>query len=694
MKTIEVSQSAWSFREDIQFLRAVAVLAVVLYHAKFIDLAGGYLGVDVFFVISGYLIHGIITNDFVNHKFSLINFYTRRVRRIFPALFVVVFATLPFLWFTLTPDQLKNYFQSIAAVFVFLSNILFFLEGGYFDLDSSLKPLLHTWSLSIEAQFYVLYPLVFLFLFALFKNRIYLFLVASVLLSLFAIWKFQGHGDLLFYIPAFRFWELIVGCIAYEIYRIRDVNYGAFIGAVLSSLGFIFILGSFFLPNGIYLSPGFQPLVAVLGVFLVLINKEDFSSFYLSSLLKPFMTIGAMSYSFYLWHQPLLVIAETYPNKIGLKWDVYSLLAVLISLLLAHLSFRFVENTFRKKNFINDRLFIRFFFFLSFLSVVVGVYGYYKIKMPEVITIGSDIVSIPKAYKGLAYDGNSCMYPLEGERNVCVTSGDIIQGERVSIFLLGDSLARVLSEKVPDHKSYYSSLFDLSSSGCPYLPTLNIYNDGVASRQCTPEYQRRRLEVIRNDDAETKIVILSHRLLTAYLDDKFDNRVGGVSYERGILAASNLGLSDREVRKQVFESLRLAILELSEAADQVVIVTPGYSNGWNPIDRAWRLRRSFNDSDELFSQLQIPYEVVNERANDLVSYLVELAENYKNTFVLDTTNLTCDKVAGVCFGGKKGVFYFTDEVHFSPEVNAIVADEVFNLLHRNVLGMQHSLMEK
>ena len=149
------------YRPEIDGLRALAVIPVLLFHAKFDFFKGGFIGVDIFFVISGYLITSIIYNEIKNNTFSIVNFYERRIRRIFPALFFVCFASIPFAWFWLLPSDFQDFSQSLVAVSLFSSNFLFWKESEYFSTAAELKPLLHTWSLAVEEQFYFFFPLLF-----------------------------------------------------------------------------------------------------------------------------------------------------------------------------------------------------------------------------------------------------------------------------------------------------------------------------------------------------------------------------------------------------------------------------------------------------------------------------------------------------------------------------------------------------
>ena len=190
-----------NYRAEIDGLRALAVLPVIFFHAGFEWFNGGYIGVDVFFVISGYLITTIIISEMSEERFSIVNFYDRRARRILPALFFVMAMCIPFAWFWLTPNDLKDFGQSLVAVSIFSSNILFWLESGYFDTASELKPLLHTWSLAVEEQYYILFPLFLMIMWRLRINWILIFLFIAFLTSLgFAQWAAYNSPSAGFYI--------------------------------------------------------------------------------------------------------------------------------------------------------------------------------------------------------------------------------------------------------------------------------------------------------------------------------------------------------------------------------------------------------------------------------------------------------------------------------------------------------------
>lgn len=337
------------YRAEIDGLRALAVLPVILFHAGFETFGGGFVGVDVFFVISGYLITTIILVDLEQGQFSLLTFYERRIRRIVPALFLVMLACIPFAWFWLLPGDMKDFSQSLVAVSVFASNILFWQESGYFDTAADLKPLLHTWSLGVEEQFYVLYPLLLMCLWYLGKRWF-----AAVLLGLFFVsltaaqWASNAMPSAGFYLLPTRGWELLLGAFA-ALYLARADRAGlsARLSELAGCLGVILILFAVFVFSDNTPFPGLYALVPTVGTLLVILfaSQQTVVGQLLGS--RMLVGIGLISCSAYLWHQPLFAFARhrslTEPGHL-----LFALLSV-AALALAYLSWRFVELPFRNR---------------------------------------------------------------------------------------------------------------------------------------------------------------------------------------------------------------------------------------------------------------------------------------------------------------------------------------------------------
>jgi peptidoglycan/LPS O-acetylase OafA/YrhL len=345
------------YRSEIDGLRVIAVIPVILFHAGLSTFSGGFVGVDVFFVISGYLITTIILSEMEQGKFSLLAFYERRARRILPALFLVMLVSLPFAWFWLLPKDMKDFSQSLVAVSSFSSNFLFWRESGYWDTASELKPLLHTWSLAVEEQYYVLFPL-FLMLMWNYRKRWILgafILIAGTSLAT-AQWGAYYKPSAAFYLLPTRGWELAIGAgIAfYFLYRkqaIRTLLSHKLIDEVLGLLGLMMIGYGIFVFDETTPFPGFYALVPTIGAGLIILfsSSQTMVGRLLGS--KPLVALGLISYSAYLWHQPLL--AFTRHGRHGMIVDLSEMTYAIIAFLsfpFAYLSWKYVEQPFRNGN--------------------------------------------------------------------------------------------------------------------------------------------------------------------------------------------------------------------------------------------------------------------------------------------------------------------------------------------------------
>ena len=342
---LERTYSHPKYRSDIDGLRAVAVVPVLLYHAGIPGFGGGYVGVDVFFVISGFLITQLIHGELQEGRFSLVTFYERRMRRIFPALIaMLVVASIIASWLLL-PRNLVAYGRSLAATALFVSN-LFFSKSGYFTPDAHEFPLLHTWSLAVEEQFYILYPLIIWIVYRL-SPRLVLPLVAFLGLVSFV----TAHAMVVtspraaFYLPVTRAWELALGCSL----ALAPIAPAASRQArsALGLLGLGIVLCVVFLYTAETPFPGATALLPCVGTALIIWagsgSERQLAGEFLSW--RPFVLTGLVSYSLYLWHWPLLTFAA-YPSVAGASMRVKAL-ALAASYVLALITWRWVERPFR-----------------------------------------------------------------------------------------------------------------------------------------------------------------------------------------------------------------------------------------------------------------------------------------------------------------------------------------------------------
>ncbi len=310
------------YRPEIDGMRAVAVLAVLLYHMTLVFdfhpafenlIQGGFLGVDVFFVISGYLITGIILREVQGKGFSFKSFYERRARRIMPVLSVIVFLSIPFAWLLMDASELKQFGLSIIGIAGFASNFVFWKETGYFAGPAEYLPMLHTWSLAVEEQFYLFFPPLVLLFWQRGRRYFLPFMVAAFVLSLgLAHWGSTRFADATFFLPHTRIWELLAGAILayFEGGSNKERNHPW--GSLFASVGLLMIIASFMLFEKDTPHPSVLTLLPVVGSMLIVWfgGFNDITSRLLST--KPVVTVGLMSYSLYLWHVPILAYSSLY----------------------------------------------------------------------------------------------------------------------------------------------------------------------------------------------------------------------------------------------------------------------------------------------------------------------------------------------------------------------------------------------
>ena len=382
-----------NYRPDIDGLRAVAVLAVVLHHLSAPLVPGGYVGVDVFFVISGYLITRIISREMEEGTFTFARFYERRARRIFPALFAVLAVTLVAGYFLLLPSDYAGTLRGALGTLFFASNVVFWrdMAAGYFAAtDAGLNPLLHTWSLAVEEQFYVFFPVLLLLCYRYFRRHIVLILVACATVSLAgAALLVQSKSVAVFFLSPFRAWELLAGSLlafqavpALRSRALRELAAGA---------GLLAILVACFVYDGKTTFPGLAALAPVLGAVAILLagaSGPTFTSRLLQS--RPVLYIGLISYSLYLWHWPLIVLVR---YALGMApITAYIPVLFVASLALASLSYHFIEQPFRRGPVITRRfIFTSSALCVSVLTLVSGVGlmrgGFAERFTPEVVQL-------------------------------------------------------------------------------------------------------------------------------------------------------------------------------------------------------------------------------------------------------------------------------------------------------------------
>jgi peptidoglycan/LPS O-acetylase OafA/YrhL len=335
------------YRKEVDGLRSIAVLPVILFHAGVPWMPGGFVGVDIFFVISGYLITSMIYLDLAEGKFSLWTFYERRMRRILPALIVVLVATLVFSWLWMVPSRLEDFGKSVLAVCAFISNLYFWKATDYFAPNAEMQPLLHTWSLAVEEQFYIVFPVLFLLLFR-FGRRWIVPILLILLVTSFALaqWGRFSLPETRFFMAQTRAWELLLGALlALAVTKWTGFRFS--LREPMAALGLIMIGVALFGLNREVQYPGVATLLPTLGAVLIIAcaTPDTWVGKLLSTPLL--VGIGLISYSAYLWHQPLFALARLHEQ--GQPAMLVMLALCCVSLLLAYLTWRFVEQPFRNR---------------------------------------------------------------------------------------------------------------------------------------------------------------------------------------------------------------------------------------------------------------------------------------------------------------------------------------------------------
>ena len=505
------------YRAEIDGLRALAVIPVILFHAGFELFSGGFIGVDVFFVISGYLITSILIEELEGNEFSLISFYERRARRLLPALFLVMFCCIPFAWMFLYPWQMVDFSQSLIAVSLFVSNFLFWNESGYFESATEEKPLLHTWSLAVEEQYYLIFPLFLFLIWRLDKKRIVCIIVfigfCSLLLSEYG-WRRSAEAN--FYFLLTRFWEILAGAItAFIVHKqgIRENN-------VVSYIGLFAIFFAIFAYDEYTPTPSIYTLIPVIGVVLLIIFAGQKTTVAKILSIKMIVGVGLISYSAYLWHQPIFAFARA----ISKEQPNYFLLTVftLLSFGFAWFTWRYIETPFRNKNKISKNT----IFSLS----IIGMIFFSTVGLIGVKSNGFEKISELSTEVNIDYN-----FHVLGDSH----AGHLISG-----------LKAITSGKVTD----------LTGGGCIPFRNVDRHDSRVEVGFCA-ERVNDFLDQLANTNVESTVVIST--MGPIYLDGttfkgKHPKRVEG----NGIILISDSSISDHY---EIFEiGLRNTITELLE----------------------------------------------------------------------------------------------------------------------------------
>lgn len=469
-----------SYRPDIDGLRAIAVISVVIYHAELFVFGyrlvpAGFLGVDIFFVISGYLITNILLTEVRENRFSIARFYERRARRILPVLFLVILCTMPFAWWLMLPTAMEDFAGSVITSVLYTSNFWFWSSDSYWGQASALKPLLHTWSLSVEEQFYLIVPWLILLL----AKRTILMFLAFVILALASLVVAQAWSHSLaesaFYLLPARAWELLFGSlVAVLVLKPKKIVTRTVLRECLTGLGLVMIIGSILFFDSSLRHPSFWTLIPVIGTSLAIANGANTNVTALITS-KPILWIGLLSYSIYLWHFPIFSYFKV--ALIDLNFG-QKLACILLSIALAILSYRYVEKPLRDPKKVTIRKFLLGLFGTTVLILSLSAWAYLSQGIPQRYDDYDNVLGYLSYPFEKSFLSHTCfLHPEElkaktGFQN-CRYNGDQNEG-RPSLFLWGDSNAAHL---IPGIRHKFEETHELTIrtiSGCGVFMTEHI----------------------------------------------------------------------------------------------------------------------------------------------------------------------------------------------------------------------------
>ncbi|HVY06735.1 MAG TPA: acyltransferase family protein [Burkholderiales bacterium] len=502
------------YRREIDGLRAVAVLPVILFHGGFGWFSGGYVGVDVFFVISGYLITSIILAEKKAETFTLAGFYERRARRILPPLFLVLTVSTAFAWFFLLPNQIKELSRSLIAISIFASNILFGREANYFATAAELNPLLHTWSLAVEEQFYAVFPLFILLLWPVKKRWSVGFLAVSIvgcLSFIYADTRSVSAPEITFYLLKARCWELFLGGSIAFLAGLTKTGAPYSLTSKINESGSL--LGIFLIAYAVVAFdkgtrfPGAYALVPTVGTALVILFAIPSTLVGRVLSHRWLVGLGLISYSAYLWHQPLFAFSRLL--SLGGHWTM-AILAI-CSIVLAYFTWRFVERPFRDRTRTSRKTILLAAIAMNATTLLTGLVLDSNNGFPERISDTQAKVLAFRAYPTTElYRTGKCLLKIDQPPSAfspeCGAAGD---GSSEEIFLWGDSFAAHL---YPAVKELSRSTVSQYSSVCP--PLIGVQFD--YGRDCA-DVELYILEKIRRHHPSLVVISANWRKHAKYL---------------------------------------------------------------------------------------------------------------------------------------------------------------------------------
>ena len=508
------------YRSEVDGLRALSVILIILFHCNVYIFKGGFVGVDIFFVISGYLISSIILKELNEKKFSIFNFYERRIRRIIPCLFLVLVVSLPISLYYFYDQELKEFSNILLSILFFIPNIIFYLNTSYFEDLESFNFLLHTWSLGVEEQFYIFLPFFLIYIYKFNKNLILTIIILLILLNIILV-QFGGNLNISypyindnfqffnqsnyfsFYLLTSRIWEFFFGVILSFLFK-YNLKINKFKSNLLALFGLILIFFSGFYFNSLTPFPSIFSVLPVFGTFLIILfSKGTLVGSILSINILKF--IGKLSFSLYLWHNPISFIIN---KELDIENNfILFLLVFSISLLLSYFSWKFIENTFRDKKKISLKILIIYLLIMSSI-VLIFCLVFKNTNKFAFNQLSEESINFLENYKGnlmaQEYRKNSCLrYDNE---NIIDESCFKISNNKKNLIIWGDSVANSLSFGLRKKFASEFNILETTSASC--ITNIKLENYGSICY----ENNKKFLELIKTKKINTVVFSVFDRI--------------------------------------------------------------------------------------------------------------------------------------------------------------------------------------
>jgi len=682
------------YRPDIDGLRAVAILSVIGYHGFPFWIRGGFIGVDIFFVISGYLISTILYESLRLDAFSFVEFYIRRIKRIFPALLFVLTSCIIFGWFALLADEYKQLAKHITGGVGFVSNYMFWKESSYFDNAADTKPLLHLWSLGIEEQFYILWPLI---LWSAWKQK---FNILTIILSL-TIFSFilniksvSTDAVAAFYSPQTRFWELLAGALlAYFTIFKQNILSGLkikinswlkiishqnqkdkkidLVSNIQSALGSLLIVIGLIRISKEFHYPGLFALLPTLGAILIIsagshswINRKILAN-------RVFVWFGLISYPLYLWHWPLLSFARIFGNETPSRSVRIS--AILISVFLAWLTYRLIENPLRFGKYSSKKAVI-----LTVLMLLLGLGAFDSFKNNRVSGGAAKVESLSRQIGWTIpvssmeqienchtmFPERTQLSPKERDDNFCI----IAKNKTPNVVFVGDSLNLSIFPGISKDDKMNALVLSASAAAPFYNIRTTEFNDSI--RMFNYRLTNQALDYAI-ENADIKIVVLSFLNGTDLTDAKNAFKITNIE-----------NLNEKNPKHILTAALASTLKKLISKKKKVIYILPNPMLNYDIKNclASYRPFKPVGNSKKDCSESYLEY--MNQGGREYREWIYSVLNDFPQVKVIDLAKVLCEK--DICWGMKDGKVLYRDRGHLSDDGSELVAPFIIEQIHQEL----------